>query len=208
MPAAKAVVFDIGNILIRWEPEIMLGSYFRDRAAVDAFLAETRLMWMNLEFDAGRPFADGLAELAARFPHHAAPLRAFDERWPETVTHAIADNVATLEALKAAGHTVHAITNFAREKFDIARARFPFLNLFEHALVSGDIGLIKPDYRIYHRFCRDTGLQPEEIVFVDDSPVNVAAARSVGYQTFHMPNADEGECAAFRAMLRDRGFRV
>jgi 2-haloacid dehalogenase len=208
MPAAKAVVFDIGNILIRWEPEIMLGSYFADRAAVDAFLAETRLMWMNLEFDAGRPFADGLAELAARFPHHAAPLRAFDERWPETVTHAIADNVATLEALKAAGHTVHAITNFAREKFDVARARFPFLNLFEHALVSGDIGLIKPDYRIYHRFCRDTGLAPEEIVFVDDSPVNIAAARSVGYQTFHMPNADAGECAAFRALLRDRGFRV
>jgi 2-haloacid dehalogenase len=208
MPAAKAVVFDIGNILIRWEPEIMLGSYFRDRAAVDAFLAETRLMWMNLEFDAGRPFADGVAELCARFPQHAAALHAFDERWPETVTHAIDGNVATLEALKEAGHTVHAITNFSRQKFDLARARFPFLNLFDHTLVSGDIGLVKPDYRIYHRFCRDTGLFPGEIVFVDDSAVNIAAAAAVGYRTFHMPKADEAECAAFRVKLREEGLAV
>ncbi len=153
MTAVRAVVFDIGNILIRWEPERMLRQYFAGDAELNAFLDETKLFWMNLEFDAGRPFADGVAELVGRFPRHKAPLEAFDARWSECVTGAIAGNVETLEALKAAGRTVHAITNFSREKFDVARATYPFLNLFEHALVSGDIGLIKPDYRIYHRFC-------------------------------------------------------
>jgi 2-haloacid dehalogenase len=208
MTDVRAVVFDIGNILLRWEPEVMLRDYFAGDAAVHDFLHETRLMWTNLEFDAGRPFADGVAELAAAFPHHSAPLKAFDTRWRETVTGAIADNVATLEALKDAGHTVHAITNFSRQKFDVARAAFPFLDLFGHTLVSGDVGLVKPDYRIYHRFCRDTGLRPEELIFVDDSAVNIAAAKAIGYRTFHMPKADAAECAAFRAELRTLGFRI
>lgn len=208
MSELKAVVFDVGNILIRWEPDHVLRPYFSNDKDYAAFLESTRLMWMNLEFDAGRPFADGIGELVRRFPEHEAPLRAFDTRWSECVLHAIDDNVATLLALKQAGHTVHAITNFAREKFDIARVRFPFLNNFDHALVSADIALIKPDYRIYHRFVHDVGLKPEELIFVDDSAINIAAAKSVGYQVFHMPNADAAECAAFRATLRKAGFRL
>lgn len=208
MSGLKAVVFDVGNILIRWEPDQMLRPYFGSDADYAAFLDSTRLMWMNLEFDAGRPFADGIGELVRRFPHYEAPLRAFDTRWSDCVLHAIDDNVATLLALKKAGHTVHAITNFAREKFDIARARFPFLNAFDHALVSADIGLIKPDYRIYHRFVHDVGLRPEELIFVDDSAVNIAAAKAVGYQVFHMPHANRAECEAFRGVLRAGGFKV
>lgn len=205
---ARAVVFDVGNILIRWDPDAVLRTYFADEDAYQAFLDETKLMWVNIEFDAGLPFATGIGDLVSRFPRYEKPLRAFDERWPECVPGDIPDNVATLRALKAAGHTVHAITNFAREKFDIARARFDFLNLFDHPLVSADVGLVKPDYRIFHRFCRDTGLEPRDIIFVDDSPANVAAARSVGYHVFHMPNADAAECEAFRGMLREAGFRV
>lgn len=208
MSTPKAVVFDVGNILIRWEPEKVLGTYFSNSSDFEAFLETTRLYWVNLEFDAGRPFADGVRDLTARYPHHAAPIRAFHERWPEMVTGAIHDNVETLKALKAAGHTVHAITNFAREKFDIAREIYPFLNLFEHALVSADIGLVKPDYRIYHRFCHDVGMRPEELIFVDDSPVNIAAAKATGYHVFHMPKADAAECAAFRGELKRLGFRV
>jgi 2-haloacid dehalogenase len=208
MSELKAIVFDVGNILIRWEPDQMLRPYFGSDIDYATFLDSTRLMWMNLEFDAGRPFADGIGELVKRFPQYEAPLRAFDTRWSDCVLHAIDDNVATLLALKKAGHTVHAITNFAREKFDIARARFPFLNAFDHALVSADIGLIKPDYRIYHRFVHDVGLKPEELIFVDDSAVNIAAARSVGYRVFHMPHADAAECEAFRGVLRKAGFAV
>lgn len=205
---ASAVVFDIGNILIRWEPLKMLRGYFESDAALAAFMAETLLEWTNLELDAGRPFADGIGELVRAFPHHAEPLKAFDRRWSECVTGAIEPNVATLKALKEAGHVVHAITNFSREKFDIARVTYPFLNLFDHTLVSADVGLIKPDYRIYHRFCRDTGLSPGEIIFVDDSAVNVAAARAVGFNCFHMPVADEASCAAFRKELQGLGFRI
>ncbi|MGL4441565.1 MAG: HAD family hydrolase, partial [Bosea sp. (in: a-proteobacteria)] len=194
------------NILIRWDPDQMLKAYFSNDKDYATFLESTRLMWMNLDFDAGRPFVDGIDELVAAFPHYEAPLRAFDTRWSECVLHAIEDNVATLKALKQAGHTVHAITNFSREKFDVARARFPFLDLFDHALVSGDVGVIKPDYRIYHRFVRDVGLRPEELIFVDDSAVNIAAAKSVGYQVFHMPHADAAECEGFREVLREGGF--
>lgn len=208
MSELKAVVFDVGNILIRWDPDHMLRTYFSNDKDYATFLDSTRLMWVNAELDAGRPFADGIGKLVAAFPHYEAPLRAFDTRWSECVLHAIEDNVATLTALKAAGHTVHAITNFSREKFDIARVRFPFLNLFEHALVSGDIGLIKPDYRIYHRFVRDVGLRPDELIFVDDSAVNIAAAKSVGFKVFHMPHANAAECEAFQDMLRAGGFRI
>ena len=94
------------------------------------------------------------------------------------------------------------------ELIDIARATHSFLNEFDHALVSGDVGLVKPDYRIYHRFCRDVGLAPGELIFVDDSPVNIAAAQAVGYHTFHMPHADAAECAAFRKRLQELGFGV
>jgi 2-haloacid dehalogenase len=208
MSRATAVVFDIGNILIRWEPEVVLGDYFADAAALAAFRRETRIDWVNLDLDAGVPFADGLGALVARFPQHADAIHAFNHRWPEMVTGAIDANVATLRALKTAGHPVHAITNFSREKFDIARRVHPFLNEFGHTLVSADVRLIKPDYRIYHRFCRDTGLEPEQIIFVDDSAVNIAAAKAVGFQTFHMPHADEAECAAFRQTLRQHGFSV
>jgi 2-haloacid dehalogenase len=208
MSELKAVVFDVGNILIRWDPDQMLKTYFSNDKDYAGFLESTRLMWVNLEFDAGRPFADGIAELAGKFPQYESALRAFDARWSECVLHAIDDNVATLTALKKSGHTVHAITNFAREKFDIARVRFPFLNDFGHTLVSGDIGLVKPDYRIYHRFVRDVGLKPQELIFVDDSAVNIAAAKSVGYQVFHMPNADAAECEAFRGALRAGGFKL
>lgn len=208
MTELKAVVFDVGNILIRWEPDLMLRTYFGSDEAYATFLDSTRLMWLNLEFDAGRPFADGIGALVSQFPQYEAPLRAFDTRWSDCVTGSIEGNVATLVALEKAGHMVHAITNFAREKFDIARARFPFLNLFDHALVSADVGLLKPDYRIYHRFVRDVGLRPEELIFVDDSAVNISAAQSVGYRVFHMPNANTEECEAFRQTLRLGGFAV
>lgn len=206
MSQLKAAVFDVGNILIRWDPDRVLSTYFGTHAEYARFLDETRLMWTNLEFDAGLPFATGIAELTSRFPQYAAPLRAFDERWSECVPGAIEANVATLRALKAGGATVHAITNFAREKFDIARKRFDFLELFDHALVSADVRLVKPDTRIYHRFCRDVDLRPEELIFVDDSPVNIAAASAVGYRTFHMPNADAAECEAFRSVLKAEGL--
>jgi 2-haloacid dehalogenase len=204
----KAVVFDVGNILVRWTAEDLLRGYFADEDSFRAFLKRTRLMWMNLAFDAGKPFADGVAELVAKHPADEAPLRAFHERWPETITHAIEPNAATLRDLKAAGVTVHAITNFARETFDVARRMHPFLDLFDHALVSADVGLVKPDYRIYHRLCEDTGFEPEELIFVDDSALNIAAARAVGYDAFHMPNADEAECRAFRNRLVELGFPI
>jgi 2-haloacid dehalogenase len=208
MTAIRAVVFDVGNILIRWEPEVVLGGYFASAEELAAFRRLTRIDWINLELDAGQRFADGIGSLARRFPQYAEAIGAFDSRWPEMVTGAIEANVATLRALKAAKHPVHAITNFSREKFDIARRMHPFLNEFDHTLVSADVKLVKPDYRIYHRFCHDTGLQPDELVFVDDSAVNIAAAKAVGFATFHMPHADTAECAAFREMLRGFGFSV
>ncbi len=208
MATVRAVVFDVGNILVRWTAEDMLRGYFPDEASYQVFQKRTRLMWMNLAFDAGKPFAAGIGELVAKHPEYEKPLRAFDERWPETIANAITPNVETLQDLKAAGVPVYAITNFAREKFDVARAMHPFLDLFDHALVSGDIGLVKPDYRIYHRLCEDVGLEPEEMIFVDDSALNVAAAKAVGFETFHMPRADAVACGAFRARLVELGFPI
>ena len=96
MSQLKAVVFDVGNILIRWDPDAVLSTYFAMQADYARFLDETRLMWMNLEFDAGLPFAKGISELTSRFPHYEAPLRAFDERWSECVPGAIEANLSLI----------------------------------------------------------------------------------------------------------------
>jgi HAD superfamily hydrolase (TIGR01509 family) len=177
------VVFDVGRVLLQWDPLFLYRKLFPDDAAAQAFLAETGLMQMHARFDGGRPFADGLAELAARFPHHEAALRAWDDRWEETIPGAIDGTVELLEELHARGVALYALTNYSAEKFPTARTRFPFFARFRDIVVSGEEGMIKPDARIYRLLLQRTGSAAANTLFIDDSAANIAAADAHGIVT-------------------------
>jgi 2-haloacid dehalogenase len=184
-PFSKRVVFDIGNVLVRWRPDALAlkvtgsperAQHFRDVVCNDAFL---------LAYDQATNCAQAVEEWARRHPDYAQALRAFDARWMEALPGAIEENVAILKALKARGEKVYSITNYPSEKFDASRARFPFYDLFDVVLVSGKEKLVKPDPAIYHRLFERTGEAPADLIFVDDMAENIAAARACGMQTIH-----------------------
>ena len=170
------VIFDIGNVLIGWYPERLYRKLFADDAAMHGFYAETGLLIRNIEFDRGEPFATGLAELAARHPHHADALWAFDRRWGEMIAGEIPGTVGVLTQLRAAGVPNYAITNFSREKFDVALAMFPFLRGFDDIVVSADVKMVKPDPEIFELLLKRRALEPARTLFIDDNAGNIETA--------------------------------
>jgi 2-haloacid dehalogenase len=195
------VIFDIGRVLVRWEPERLYRTLFKSEAEIAAFFAETGLIERNLEFDRGEPFATGLADLAGRFPHYADALYAFDTRWAETINGEIPESVGILNALRGAGVPNFAITNFAREKFDVALRLHPMLGQFDDIVVSADVKLIKPDPAIFRLLIDRQGLDPARTLFIDDSAKNIAAARELGLAVHLFDEANQGaltqECVEF-----------
>jgi 2-haloacid dehalogenase len=196
------VVFDVGNVLIRWDPRLLYRDFFGDEAAVDRFLADVLPPEWNLEQDRGRSFAEAIAEAVSRRPDQEAAIRAWDTRWHDMVPGEVPGSVAILKALKAADVPLYAITNFSREKFAECQKRFPFLaEDFLDVVVSAHERLVKPDPRIYRVLFERNAIEPAQTVFVDDSLANVEAARGVGMHAIHFTGAADLEAA-----LRDIGF--
>lgn len=192
----RVMVFDIGRVLIGWDPE---GFYDRtigpDRR--HALFKAVDLHRMNLDIDLGIGFREVVAGCAARHPDWAAEIMLWHDRWSDMVPGPIAGSVALLRRLKAAGVPVLALTNFGRQTLDIAQARFDFLNEFDRMFVSAELGLIKPDPAIYAAV-EAAGYAPETLFFADDMPANVAAAAARGWHP-HRFETPEGLAAALAA---------
>lgn len=177
----KAVVFDIGGVLVDWNPRYLYRSLLPDEASVECFLSEVCTPEWNAAQDGGRSWAEAVAELSARFPEHAEPIRAYDERWIEMLGGPLHDTVELLEELRASGLPTYALTNFSAEKWPVAVAAYDFLQPFEGAaVVSGREGVMKPDPAIYQILFDRFGLDPETTFYTDDVPANVEGARDVG----------------------------
>jgi 2-haloacid dehalogenase len=179
------VVFDVGNVLIRWDPRFLYRKLLPDEAAVDHFLATVCTQAWNLEQDRGRTFAEAVTLLCAQHPEHSALIHAFNDRWQEMVPGTIPATVDLLAGFQAKGVRTFAITNFSAEKFAETRVRFPFLDSFEGVVVSAHERLVKPDPAIYRLFLERYDLAASSCVFIDDSAANVAGARSVGMHAIH-----------------------
>lgn len=203
MPPNRKVVFDVGNVLIRWDPRLLYRQFFAERAKMDWFMQNVCTAAWNLEQDRGRPWAEAVAELVARHPEWEREIKAYDERWHETVPGAIEDSVSVLEELKGKGEPVYAITNFSHEKWAECLIRFPFLQSFDGVVVSAHERLLKPDPAIYRVLLERYGLQAEDCIFVDDSEKNVKGARSVGMHGVHFvePIDLRGELRGFGAAV-------
>lgn len=184
------VVFDIGNVLIQWDPRHLYREIFDgDEGLMESFLAEVCTPAWNLEQDRGRPWAEAVRTLSEEFPDCAELIRAFDERWMEMVPDVVPGSPEILEALKERGVPVYAITNFSADKFALSRDRFPFLGSFDGIVVSGEVGLVKPDHAIFRRLTDGFGIEPSDSLFIDDSEANIRAAAELGMHTHHFAGA-------------------
>lgn len=194
----NTVVFDLGGVLIDWNPRHLYRKLLPDDAAIEDFLANVCTGEWNLEHDAGRPFADGIAERIALFPHKADLIRAYFDRHTEMIAGAIDGTVALLDRLHEADVPVFALTNWSAETFAIERPMFPFLDKFRDIVVSGHEKVIKPDPAIYRLVCARGGFAPQNAVFIDDSEKNVVGARKFGMQGIHFRSPEQlsGELAA------------
>jgi 2-haloacid dehalogenase len=197
----STVVFDIGNVLIEWDPRHLYRQIFDTSEAIEKFLSTVCTPAWNLEQDRGRSFADGVAELVARHPEHEAAIRAFDERWDEMIPGLVPGTLALMERLEANDAPLYAITNFSAEKFEEARLRFPFFDRFRGAIVSGRERLVKPGRAIFELLLARYELRAETCLFIDDSPANIAAAHSLGMATHHFSNAERLEAALVELQL-------
>jgi len=179
----KAVLFDVGGVILRWDPRTLYAKFFPDPAERDRFLAEVCTMAWHIEHDRGRPMAEGVALLIPRFPEHAEAIDAWRTRWAEMFSGAIPETVDAIEALAARGVPLYGLTNMPAE---IARDVFgmhPAFGRLRDIVVSGDERLIKPDPRLFQVTLGRIGLPAGDILFVDDSAANIAAANALGFRT-------------------------
>jgi 2-haloacid dehalogenase len=180
-----AIVFDIGNVLLRWDPRNLYRKIFPKESQMEWFLAHVCDGPWNEEQDRGRSWGEAILERCALFPDWHHHIRAYDERWLEMLAGEVSDNVRVLRGLKQAGQRTYAITNFSREKFALARLHYDFFDLFDGIVVSGEEGLLKPDQRIFQRFLERYRLKAQQCIFIDDNNSNVAAACSLGMAGIH-----------------------
>lgn len=185
-----AVVFDVGRVLINWQPEAMYDRVIgRDRR--ESLFAEVDLHSMNLSVDAGADFEEAVEALAARHPDRADVIRLWRSHWHEMARPEIPGSVHLLQVLKGKGVPVFALSNMGREPWETACGLYPFFALFDRTFISGQLRQMKPEPEIYRTVERDSGIAPDRLLFTDDSPRNVEAAAARGWQT-HLFEGAEG----------------
>ena len=183
------VDFDLGGVLIEWDPRHLYRELFDDPDEMESFLAEVTTAEWNAHQDAGRPWADGVELLVTEHPQQRELIEAFHRRWPEMLAGAIPGTVDVLADLRAAGVRLVALSNWSAEMFPVARERFDFLGWFEGIVISGEIGVNKPDRRIFDHLVEQFDIEPEASIFIDDSPANIDAARGLGFRVIQFTDA-------------------
>jgi 2-haloacid dehalogenase len=191
IPPVEAVVFDLGGVLLDWNPRYLYRQLFDDEQAMEHFLSEICTLEWHEAHDRGVPFERSASELAAVYPDYADLIRAWGERSEEMVGGQIDATVAILADLRARGVPCYALTNMEAETYPLRRERFEFLRWFDGTVVSAQEGTVKPDPEIFRRLLDRFGLMAERTVMVDDAERNIAAARSLGMQTVHFRSPDQ-----------------
>jgi 2-haloacid dehalogenase len=190
-PQRSVVVFDLGGVLIDWNPRHLYRKLFADDAAMEEFLSTVCTQAWNERQDAGRTFAEATALLREQHPHHAELIEAYGARFDEMMKGPIEGSVAILETLHRRGVPLYALSNWSRETFPLAERRFEFLRRFRGVVISGHEGVIKPDPRIFRILLERHRIAPEGAVYIDDNPRNAEAARALGIHGIHFTHPDK-----------------
>ena len=189
-PTPQAVVFDVGNVLIEWQPERFYDAEIgedRRRAMFEA----VDLHWMNEQVDRGQHFTETIYATAEANPEWRDEIRMWHDRWIELATPVIAHSVRLMKALQARGVPVFSLTNFGIQSYAYAATHYDFLNNFDRDFISGHLGVTKPDPLIYRNVEEGAGLSGEALLFADDRQDNIDAARAFGWQT-HLFEGPQG----------------
>lgn len=178
----KGVVFDVGNVLVDWNPDYLYRKIFPDADHRHWFLTHVCSLSWHGEQDRGRPCAEAVAQLAARFPGCREEIAAYYDRWLETISGPIDGSVRVLETLKAAGVPVFGLSNFPHEVWPQTVDAYPFLGLFDHRVLSSEEKVAKPSRQIFDALLDRVGMAPEDLVYIDDREENLATAHALGFR--------------------------
>jgi 2-haloacid dehalogenase len=201
MKKIDTVIFDLGGVLIDWNPQYLYRTIFDDEKKMNDFFADVCTSDWNEEQDGGRSLKDATDELVGRFPAHEENIRAYYGRWEEMLRGPIDGTVEILKELKEKNHTkLYALTNWSAETFPIALSRFDFLHWFHGRLVSGEERMRKPFREIYELLLRRFSIEPSSALYIDDNQRNLSAPREMGIETIHFISPEQ-----LREELRERG---
>jgi 2-haloacid dehalogenase len=179
------VVFDLGGVLYDWDPRYLYRQLFDGEDAMEDFLDTVCTRAWHVRQDAGRSIAEAVAEAKGRHPDKAGLIGAFYGRWPEMFRGAIDGTVEIMAELKAQGVPLYCLTNAPAETFPTVRSLYDYVGWFDGIVVSGEVGLIKPDRRIFELLLDKHAIRAEDAVFIDDLAENVEAARALGFHGIH-----------------------
>ncbi len=199
----KAVVFDIGNVLLEWHPDKVYGGLIPDPVERAAFFEEVGLDEMNLDVDRGAPFKETIYAKADEFPQYGDLIRAWHDRWIEMAQPLIPGSWEILQSLKGQNVPVYALSNFGVESYAYAKTVYPELEAFDLEFISGHLKVIKPDPEIYAHLEAKTGLPSDDLVFFDDRADNIQAAKARGWHGFVFTSPEQ-----MRADLGSLGLNV
>jgi 2-haloacid dehalogenase/putative hydrolase of the HAD superfamily len=197
----KAVIWDFGNVIVRWDARTLYSKIFPDPARRDWFLANVCTPQWNLQMDGGASFTDECAALAAKHPEHHEAIWAWRDRWAEMFSGAIPETEAAIEALHQRGVPQFGLSNISHETLEMTLALSPSFGRLRGYVASGVERLLKPDPAIFRLTCERFGLDPAQTLFVDDSARNIAAAQALGFDVHHFTDP-----AALRPALAARGL--
>ena len=188
-----AVVFDVGGVLIDWDPRHLYRKIFPDADRMERFLSQVCTPAWHAQHDLGVPFGSSIPSLVAKHPEWADEIRAWADRFEEMWNGPVPGSVEVFAALRASDKRVpiYAATNWGSDQWKLATRLFPFLGWFYGELVSADVGLLKPDPRFFELLVRRFHLTPSSTLYVDDNAENVKQARKTGFAVHHFAGAEE-----------------
>ena len=197
----KGVLWDVGNVIVRWDPRTLYSQIIEDPAELDHFLAEVCPMAWHMEIDAGKPFAAAVAERSTLYPDQAERIALWRTRFTDMISGPIAETESAMADLARRGVSQFGLTNMSAECWPAIRGLSRAFAHLSDTIVSGAEGVVKPDPAIFKIACRRTGLAPADLLFIDDSPANIASAQILGFKTHLFSDP-----AALRPALEARGL--
>jgi 2-haloacid dehalogenase/putative hydrolase of the HAD superfamily len=187
----SAVLFDVGNVIIKWDPRTLYSKIFPDEKEREWFLSEVCTSEWHIRVDSGLSFADNIASLTPRFPEYTDAIAAWWSRWPEMFSGVIPQTVQAIEALYARNIPLYALTNMSREAWPGVLKMDPVFDRFQDCIVSGIERVKKPDRAIFDIVCQRARREPSDFLFVDDHLPNINAAAALGFHVHYFVNPDD-----------------
>ncbi|MCF6214579.1 MAG: HAD family phosphatase [Emcibacter sp.] len=204
-PPIKAIIFDIGNVLVRWGPRRAYVPLFKDRPQeLDFFLSTVCTLEWHTRHDQGVPFSENIRFLQKQYPEYAPMIAAYDSQWDNMFGGIIEGTIQILHQLHDLNYTLFGLTNFPAEKFPAFKQNHDFMDLFLDIIVSGEEKITKPDPRIYQILLNRTGIPATHSLFIDDRLENIIAARKMGLQTHQFTSPENLRTYLIRRQIISR----